>query len=103
MTTTVFSEGVSPNTAVITGNPGAYGTIAGEQLKVGRPTRSTDLGPIDFAAVARAHGALGLAVEDDASFEGALHEAITSRQTSVIHVRVDRAWLSADEHPLAGS
>ena len=80
-----------------------YGTIAGQQLKEGRATRSTDLGPIDFAAVARAHGALGFSAHDDAGFETALREAITSRKASVIHVKVDRAWLSPDEHPLSGS
>ena len=80
-----------------------YGTIAGQQLKDGRDTRSTDLGPVDFAAVARAHGALGFTVEDEAAFESALREAITSRQASVIHVKVDRAWLSADEHPFSAS
>ena len=33
----------------------------------------------------------------------ALREAITSRQASVIHLKVDRAWLSPDEHPLSTS
>jgi acetolactate synthase-1/2/3 large subunit len=80
-----------------------YGTIAGQQLKEGRPTNSTDLGAVDFAAVARAHGALGFTVGDDAGFEAALREAITSRQASVIHAKIDRSWLSVDEHPLAAS
>ena len=80
-----------------------YGTIADQQLKEGRTTRSTDLGPIDFAAVARSHGALGLTVEDDAAFEPALREAITSRLASVIHVKVDRAWLSVDDNPITAA
>ena len=96
---TAVREGAHP-IAIVFDNE-RYGTIAGQQLKEGRSTRSTDLGAIDFVAVARAHGALGFEVEDDAAFEDALREAITSRQASVLHVKVDRAWLSADEHPLS--
>ena len=96
---TAVREGAHP-IAVVFDNE-RYGTIAGQQLMDGRATRSTDLGPIDFAAVARAHGALGFTVEDDAGFGPALREAITSRKASVIHVKVDRAWLSPDEHPLS--
>jgi thiamine pyrophosphate-dependent acetolactate synthase large subunit-like protein len=51
--------------------------------------------------VARAHGALGLTVTDDAGFEPALREAITARRPSVIHVAVDRAWRSVDDTPLS--
>jgi acetolactate synthase I/II/III large subunit len=92
---TAVREGAHP-VAIVLDNE-RYGTIASQQLKDDRPTRSTDLGPIDFAAVARAHGALGFTVADEGSFEAALRDAITSRQTSVIHVVVDRAWLSPDE------
>ena len=98
---TAVREGAHP-IAVVFDNQ-RYGTIADRQLKEGRATRSTDLGSVDFAAVARAHGALGLTVDDDAAFEDALREAITSRQTSVIHVKVDRAWLSVDDTPLNAS
>ncbi len=98
---TAVREGAHP-IAIVLDNE-RYGTIAGQQLKEGRDTRTTTLGAVDFAAVARAHGALGFSVEDDAGFETALREAITSRQASVIHVKVDRAWLSADEHPLRAS
>lgn len=76
-----------------------YGTISLQQSIEGRPTGSTDLGPIDFAAVARAHGALGFSVTDDEGFGPALREAITSRKASVIHVRVDRSWRSVDDNP----
>jgi acetolactate synthase-1/2/3 large subunit len=96
---TAVREGAHP-IAVVLDNE-RYGTIAGQQLKEGRPTGSTDLGAVDFAAVARAHGALGFSVEDEAGFEGALREAITARRTSVIHVKVDRAWLSVDETPVS--
>jgi acetolactate synthase-1/2/3 large subunit len=98
---TAVREGAHP-IAIVFDNQ-RYGTIASQQLKEGRPTRSTDLGAVDFAAVARAHGALGFTVEDDAGFESALREAITSRQASVIHLQVDRSWLSVDEHPLTTS
>ncbi len=96
---TAVREGAHP-IAVVFDNQ-RYGMIAGQQLMADRPTRSTDLGPIDFAAVARAHGALGFAVSSDAEFEEALREAITSRRTSVIQVAVDRAWLSVDQNPLS--
>lgn len=96
---TAVREGAHP-IAVVLDNE-RYGTIAGQQLKEGRPTGSTDLGAVDFAAVARAHGALGFSVEDEAGFEAALREAITARETSVIHVKVDRAWLSVDETPVS--
>jgi acetolactate synthase-1/2/3 large subunit len=95
---TAVREGAHP-IAIVFDNQ-RYGTIAGQQLEDGRPTRSTDLGPIDFAAVARANGALGFSVSSDDEFESALKEAITSRQASVIHVAVDRTWLSADDNPL---
>jgi acetolactate synthase-1/2/3 large subunit len=98
---TAVREGAHP-IAVVFDNE-RYGSIAGQQLKDGRATRFTDLGPIDFAAVARAQGALGFTVEDDAGFGPALREAITSRKAAVIHLKVDRAWLSPDEHPFSGS
>jgi acetolactate synthase-1/2/3 large subunit len=95
---TAVREGAHP-IAIVFDNE-RYGTIAGQQLREGRPTRSTDLGAVDFAAVAQAHGALGFSVESDDAFEAVLREAITSRRPSVIHVKVDRGWLSADENPV---
>jgi acetolactate synthase-1/2/3 large subunit len=80
-----------------------YGTIAVQQLKEGRETRSTDLGAVDFAAIARAQGALGFSVSSEAEFDSALREAITSRQASVIHLAVDRAWRSTEDNPFTGS
>jgi acetolactate synthase-1/2/3 large subunit len=95
---TAVREGAHP-IAVVLDNQ-RYGAIAAQQLKEQRPTRTTDLGPVDFAGVARAHGALGFTVNSESEFEPALREAITSRQASVIHVAVDRGWLSADDTPL---
>lgn len=95
---TAVREGAHP-IAVVLDNQ-RYGAIATQQLKEQRPTRTTDLGPVDFAGVARAHGALGFTVNSESEFQPALREAITSRQASVIHVTVDRDWLSADDPPL---
>ena len=96
---TAVREGAHP-IAIVLDNE-RLGTIAAQQLREGRPTRSTDLGPVDFAAIAHASGALGLSVSEDAAFVPALREAITSRRPSVIHVKVDRAWLSVDDNPVA--
>ena len=52
-----------------------------------------------LAAVARAHGALGFSVTNDADFEPALREAIAARKTSLLHVTLDRAWVSVDDNP----
>jgi acetolactate synthase-1/2/3 large subunit len=97
---TAVREGAHP-IAIVLDNE-RYGTISMQQEIEGRPTGSTDLGPIDFAAAARAYGALGLSVSDDASFSAALREAITSRRPAVIHVRVDRSWRSVDDNPAQG-
>jgi acetolactate synthase-1/2/3 large subunit len=81
---------------------GEYGTIRMHQDRAGLAPVATSLGPIDFAAVARASGALGFTVEDDEGFEPALAEALAARQPSVIHLRVDRRWVSVDEGPTPG-
>ncbi len=95
---TAVREGAHPIVVVLDNH--RYGTIAARQLQDGRPTVSTDLGAIDFAALARSLGALGFSAETDEEFGEALREAISSRQTSVIHVKVDPAWLSVDDNPL---
>ena len=78
---------------------GEYGTIRMHQAREGRPLTGTALGPIDFAAVARACGALGLTVETDDAFQPALEEALAARCPVVIHLRVDPRWVSVDEVP----
>jgi acetolactate synthase-1/2/3 large subunit len=60
---------------------------------------ATDLGPIDFAAAARALGARGVRVEDDAGFEPALRQALVSDRPSVLHLVVDRRWEGVDSRP----
>jgi len=58
----------------------------------------TDLGPIDFAAAARALGARGARVEDDAAFEPALRQALVSDRPTVIQLVMDRRWQGVDSH-----
>jgi acetolactate synthase-1/2/3 large subunit len=59
----------------------------------------TDLGPIDFAAAARALGARGVRVDDDAAFEPALRQAIIGDRPTLIHLPLDRRWEGADSRP----
>jgi acetolactate synthase-1/2/3 large subunit len=92
---TSVREGAHPVILVL--DDQRYGTIAMSQAREGRTTTSSTLGPVDFAAIARAQGALGFSVSDDSDFEAALREAISSRQTSVIHLALDQAWLSVEE------
>ena len=47
---------------------------------------ATELGPIDFAAVAAGLGARGVRVDDDAEFEPALAEALAADGPTVIHL-----------------
>ncbi|MEA2621239.1 MAG: acetolactate synthase large subunit [Chloroflexota bacterium] len=82
---------------------GEYGTIRMHQDHDGHQPVATTLGPIDFAAVARAAGALGFTATDDDAFEAALEEALASRQPSVIHLKVDRRWVSVDEQAPAAA
>jgi acetolactate synthase I/II/III large subunit len=81
-----------------------YGTIrmhqdrrAGEDGAI-----ATDLGPIDFAGIARACGGRGIRVETDAAFEQALRQAMANDRTTVIQVTLDRGWVHPDE-PFAGT
>ena len=63
---------------------------------------ATDLGPIDFAAIARACGGRGIRVETDAAFEQALRQAMANDRPTVIQVALDRGWVHPDE-PFAGA
>jgi acetolactate synthase-1/2/3 large subunit len=64
---------------------------------------ATDLGPIDFAAIARACGARGIRVETDAAFEQALRQALANDSSTVIQVALDRGWVSPDRDFAAGA
>jgi acetolactate synthase-1/2/3 large subunit len=76
-----------------------YGTIRMHQDRDARSPIGTDLGPIDFAAVARACGARGAHVDSDAAFEPALRQALAADRTTLIHLAVDRAWVDVDSQP----
>jgi acetolactate synthase-1/2/3 large subunit len=76
-----------------------YGTIHMHQERDGHTVAGTDLGPIDFAAAARAFGASGYSVESDSEFEPALVAALAGRVPAVIHLRLDPRWVSVDQTP----
>jgi acetolactate synthase I/II/III large subunit len=77
-----------------------YGMIRTYQdRREGEAAPATDLGPIDFAAVARAMGARGVRVEEDAAFEPALRQALVADRPTVIHLVVDRRWEGVDSRP----
>ena len=77
-----------------------YGTLRMWQERRGTGQGvATELGPIDFAAIARACGARGARVERDAEFEPALRQALAADRPTVIQLALDRAWVSVDETP----
>ncbi len=77
-----------------------YGTIRMWQERRGTGVGvGTELGPVDFAAIARACGARGVKVDEDAEFEAALRAALAADRTSVIQLSVDRRWVSVDDLP----
>jgi acetolactate synthase-1/2/3 large subunit len=77
-----------------------YGTIRmwqegrGSGIGVG-----TELGPVDFAAIARACGARGVRVDKDNDFEAALRTALAADRLTVIQLALDRRWVSVDQRP----
>jgi acetolactate synthase-1/2/3 large subunit len=77
-----------------------YGMIRLHQDRAGSPASpATDLGPLDFAAAARACGARGLRVDTSSAFEAAFRTALASATPTVIQVAVDRRWTSVDATP----
>ena len=76
---------------------GMYGTIRmhQEEAHPGRVT-ATDLGAIDFAAVAEACGARASRVERDAEVAGAIEAALAADGVTVVHLRTDPRVLSVD-------
>ena len=74
-----------------------YGTIRMHQeSRSDTDPVGTDLGPIDFAAVARACGARGVRIESDGEFEPALRQALAGDRPTVIQLALDRRWASAE-------
>jgi acetolactate synthase-1/2/3 large subunit len=77
-----------------------YGTIRMWQERRGTGVGvASELGPVDFAAIARACGARGVRVERDADFEPALRAALVADRATVIQVALDRSWVSVEQTP----
>jgi acetolactate synthase I/II/III large subunit len=75
-----------------------YGTIRMWQERRGTGVGiATDLGPIDFATVARGLGARGVRVERDSEVEPAIRQALAEERSTVVQLAVDRAWVSVDQ------
>ena len=74
---------------------GQYGTIRMHQERTypGRRSGTRIVNP-DFAALARAHGAFGATVAEDAAFPDALCEARAAGRPALLHLRIDPAALS---------
>jgi acetolactate synthase I/II/III large subunit len=83
-------------TAIVFDN-GMYGTIRMHQERA-HPGRvaGTDLGPIDFAAFARACGAEGTRVTHDADVEDAVSAALRHPGVALVHVLADPRVVSVD-------
>jgi acetolactate synthase I/II/III large subunit len=77
-----------------------YGTIRMWQDRRERGQGvATELGAVDFAAAARSLGAIGTTVERDDEFEPALRAALASERPSLLHLVLDRSWVSVDDAP----
>ncbi len=75
-----------------------YGTIRMHQEQRGTGEGvATELGPVDFTAIARAVGARGVRVETDEAFEPALRAALVADRLTVIQLTLDRRWVSVDQ------
>jgi acetolactate synthase-1/2/3 large subunit len=74
-----------------------YGTIRMWQETRGTGEGvATELGAVDFAAIGRAMGARGVHVERDVDVEPAIRQALVEERSTVIHLALDRAWVSVD-------
>jgi acetolactate synthase-1/2/3 large subunit len=77
-----------------------FGMIRGyQERREGGTTVGTELGPVDFAAAARALGARGIGVPNDMAFEPALRQALVSDRPTVLHLTVDPRWENVDSRP----
>lgn len=75
-----------------------YGTIAMHQAEEKRQPLATDLGAIDFAAVARACGAQGGRVTRDVELAPALRDAFAADRPAIIQLEVDPRWVTPDRY-----
>ncbi len=77
-----------------------YGMIRSHQdQRAGGSTVGTDLGPVDWAGVARGFGAYGTRIETDAAFVPALERALVADRPTVLHLVMDRRWTGVDSRP----
>jgi acetolactate synthase-1/2/3 large subunit len=77
-----------------------YGTIRMHQAARGTGVGvATELGPLDIVRIAEGFGARGVRAEDDEAFETALRDALVADGPTVIHLPLDRRWVSIDDHP----
>ena len=83
------------NIVVLVCDNGMYGTIRMHQERAypGRVS-ATGLANPNFAALARAHGGHGAAVERDEEFPAALAEARAAERPAILHLRLDPRALS---------
>jgi acetolactate synthase-1/2/3 large subunit len=91
---TAVREGARP--VVVVFDNARYGTIHDHQARRGLAPVATDLGAVDWAMVAEGYGASGVRIETDEEFEPALRAALASRRPTVLHLVVDRRWVSVD-------
>lgn len=78
------------NVIVIVVDNGMYGTIRMHQeRRFPERTVATDIVNPDFAALARAYGALGMTVTRTEEFEGALESALGSDSPALLHLLLD--------------
>ena len=76
---------------------GRYGMISRRQRERGDDTGlGTRLGPVDFAAIAEACGALGISVRSDEEFEPALRQALEAGRPALLHLALDARWSTPD-------
>ena len=75
-----------------------YGTIRMWQARRGTGEGvATELGSVDFAAIARGLGVRGVRVERDDDVEPAIRQALAEERSTVIQLTLDRAWVSVDQ------
>lgn len=81
---------------IIVADNRSYGTIRACQQRA-YPGRAiaTDLVNPDFARLAEAYGALGIAISDEAELPSALRRALGHQGPAVVHIRTSLEWLSA--------
>jgi len=91
---TAVRHGVHP--VVLVFDNQRYGTIHDHQVQRGLTPVATDLGPVDWVRVAEGYGAAGARVDRDDAFEPALRAALAASRPTVLHLVVDRRWISVD-------